>query len=40
MPYDFSPARARCLELSLELSLADAVDESSTTAGARAGAPA
>jgi DNA-binding transcriptional MerR regulator len=34
MPYDFSPARARCLELSLELSLADAVDESSTSAGA------
>jgi len=32
MPYDFSPARARCLELSLELSLADAVDESSTSA--------
>jgi DNA-binding transcriptional MerR regulator len=29
MPYDFSPARARCTELSLELSLADAVDESS-----------
>lgn len=31
MPYDFSPARARCLELALELSLADAVDESSTS---------
>ncbi|TWX39966.1 MerR family transcriptional regulator [Frigoribacterium sp. ACAM 257] len=28
MPYDFSPARARCVELTLELSLADAVDES------------
>jgi DNA-binding transcriptional MerR regulator len=34
MPYDFSPARARCLELALELSLAGAVDESSATAGA------
>jgi DNA-binding transcriptional MerR regulator len=34
MPYDFSPARARCLELSLELSLAGAVDESSTSAKA------